>query len=164
MTQTLEPMTTELPNKPGPVRGNRRFVISGAVVALVVLVVLVVVWASGGSKPAARVGATEQDFSLQLSRSEVTAGSVRLRVANAGPSEHELVAFRTDLPEGALPMTGERVDEEGAGVTHLDPEAENIKAGHSKEITLKLDPGRYVLICNIAGHFQRGMHAVLTVR
>ena len=115
-------------------------------------------------KTATRVGATERDFSLQLSQSDVTAGPVRLRVDNAGPSEHELVAFRTELAEDALPMTGERVDEEAAGVTHLDPEAENIKAGHSKEIVLKLDPGRYVVICNLAGHYQRGMHAVLNVK
>jgi len=164
MTQTLEPMTIEVPNKRGPLRGNRRFVVSGAIVALVVLVVLVVVWATGGSETATRVGATERDFSLQLSQSDVTAGPVRLRVDNAGPSEHELVAFRTELAEDALPMTGERVDEEAAGVTHLDPEAENIKAGHSKEIVLKLDPGRYVVICNLAGHYQRGMHAVLNVK
>jgi len=30
-------------------------------------------------------------------------------------------------------------------------------------VTLDLAPGKYVLICNVAGHYQLGMHISFTV-
>jgi uncharacterized cupredoxin-like copper-binding protein len=36
-------------------------------------------------------------------------------------------------------------------------------SGAIKRLTLDLKPGRYVLICNLATHYQSGMHTELTV-
>jgi uncharacterized cupredoxin-like copper-binding protein len=85
-------------------------------------------------------------------------------VRNDGKLTHELVAFRTDLGQGDLPMAGDRVNEEAKAVTHIDPEAEDVQPGASKTLTLELEPGRYVIICNLAGHYASGMHQALTVR
>jgi len=118
---------------------------------------------SSGGKPDVTV--TEREFKVSPSTDNLTAGKVRIKVVNAGTAAHELVAFRTDLDEGALPLTakGDRIDEEGTGITHLDPEAEDVAPGKSKTITIELAKGRYVFVCNLAGHYQSGMHAVLTV-
>ncbi len=35
---------------------------------------------------------------------------------------------------------------------------------HARKLTLTLKPGRYLLIDNLPGHFQRGMYARFTVR
>ncbi len=118
------------------------------------------------SKPVtAKIQATESDFHVTLGATSVPAGHIRLTIHNEGQLTHELVAFRTDLPETALPMTedGARVNEDGPGITHIDPEAENIGPGHSKTVTLNLAAGRYVLICNLPSHYTMGMHDVLTV-
>lgn len=41
-------------------------------------------------------------------------------------------------------------------MTHID-EIEDIGAGESKQLTVKLDPGKYVLIWNLPGHYGLGM-------
>jgi uncharacterized cupredoxin-like copper-binding protein len=122
---------------------------------------------AGSSKPSvADVRFRERDYSLSVDQRAVPAGQLTVWVRNEGKVEHELVAFRTDLDEGALPMTpgGHQVDEHGPGVTHLDPEAEDVQPGSTKTITLRLDPGRYVFICNLPGHYRTGMHIAVAAR
>ena len=48
---------------------------------------------------------TEHDYALALETTAVAAGSVALNIRNNGPSAHELLAFRTDLPEDQLPLS-----------------------------------------------------------
>ena len=40
---------------------------------------------------------------------------------------------------------------------------EDIAPGKNKRVTLKLAPGRYVLICNQPGHYSMGLHTSLLV-
>ena len=117
---------------------------------------------SGKSKPDLTV--TEKEYSLSSSSAQVTAGKVKIEVAVAGQLTHEFVAFATDLPEDQLPLTakGDRIDEEGKGITHLDPEAEDVAPGKSKTITIDLPKGRYVFVCNLEDHYGKGMHTVVT--
>src|SRR3954466_9858386 len=113
--------------------------------------------ASGG------VGATEKDFAITLDTSTTSAGSVTFDIANQGPSTHEFVVFKTDLAPDALPTSSDgTVDEKGKGVEHID-EVEDIAAGSNETLTTNLDAGSYVVICNLPGHYQQGMHAALTV-
>ena len=39
----------------------------------------------------------------------------------------------------------------------------DLKPGEAKDLKLKLSPGNYVLLCNIAGHYMAGMQAPFTV-
>ncbi|MEY2473220.1 MAG: hypothetical protein QOK28_2549 [Actinomycetota bacterium] len=114
-------------------------------------------------RPTTALGATEKEFVIALDKASVPAGTVRVTSTNNGTVPHELVAFRTDLPVDKLPLKDGNVDEHGDGVTHIDPEAENIQPGSSKSITLHLSAGRYVFICNVPGHYAGGMHTQLTV-
>jgi uncharacterized cupredoxin-like copper-binding protein len=115
---------------------------------------------AAGGKVAVTVG----DFKIGLAQATIPAGKVTFAVAGAGPSAHEMVLFRTDLDQTKLPTSkdGTKVDEEGPGVRHVD-EVEDITAGSTKDLTVDLQPGRYVLVCNIPGHYKLGMHTVLTV-
>jgi uncharacterized cupredoxin-like copper-binding protein len=118
---------------------------------------------TGDSAASGGVGATEKDFSIALDSSSASAGSVTFDVTNQGPSTHEFVVFKTDLAPDALPLTNDGlVDEKGKGLTAID-EIEDISAGSSQSLTAKLDAGSYVVICNLPGHYQQGMHAPLTV-
>ena len=111
------------------------------------------------------LGVSMHEYAIDLSTARVPAGKVLVRVANEGKIAHELVAFRTDLGDAALPLIsdGTRINEDGAGITHLDPEAEDVGPSANKSITLRLTRGRYVLVCNLATHYTSGMHAALTV-
>ena len=110
------------------------------------------------------VGATEKDFAIALDPADAKTGSISFEVNNEGPSTHEFVVFATDLAPDALPVGSDgNVDEEGDGVTHID-EIEDIGSGCQAALTLDLDAGNYVLICNLPGHYAAGMHAAFTVK
>ena len=116
----------------------------------------------------AKVDAALTTYKIVLSQNSARAGDIIFHVHNdATDLKHEFVIFKTDLPEDQLPLTAEgAVDEEGAGVTHID-EVE-VEAGQSADLQVNLEPGNYVLICNINDnnemHYQHGMHVAFTVK
>ena len=108
------------------------------------------------------VGATLADFSITLDSDSAPAGDVTFDVSNDAGQTHEFVVFQTDLAPDQLPTNEDGdVDEEGEGVTLVD-EIEDIEAGSSESLTVNLDAGSYVLICNLPGHYEQGMHAGFT--
>ena len=110
------------------------------------------------------VAATEKDFAIGLDAKSSGSGETTFNVHNEGASTHEFVVFETDLAEDALPVGDDgNVDEEGEGVEHID-EIEDIGNGCDASLTVDLDPGNYVVICNIPGHYAAGMHATLTIK
>lgn len=128
-------------------------------------VLLATVLAACGGGPT-EVDAALTTYNIALSDNSIDSGEVTFHVHNdADDLEHEFVIFRTDLPQDQLPLTEEGVvDENGAGVTAVD-EVE-VQPGESQDLTVTLDPGNYVIICNIDSdemHYQHGMHTALTV-
>jgi uncharacterized cupredoxin-like copper-binding protein len=100
----------------------------------------------------------------------VDAGEVVFEATNEGPDDvHEFVVFRTDLDPTELP-TDENgaVVETGEGI-ELIGEIEDIPVGETQSVTLDLEAGNYVLICNIwdedeqEAHYQEGMRTTFTV-
>jgi uncharacterized cupredoxin-like copper-binding protein len=103
-----------------------------------------------------------KDFKIEPLLPSTVAGSVRLRVRNAGPSTHEFVVIRSALPADQLPIAadGLSVDEDRvAPIGELD----EVEAGATDVLTLTLMPGRYVLFCNLEGHYLIGMSASIEV-
>jgi len=104
----------------------------------------------------------EQDFKITAPR-VVRAGEIELRSRNRGPDDHELIIVRHG--RGRLPMRsdGITIDEdalERQEVGVLEPFAPKTVG----VLHIELAPGRYVLFCNMAGHFLGGMHATLVVQ
>lgn len=134
------------------------------VVGLAVLALVAA--ACGGGEEAAGGGSTVNvklnDFSIAPDVSSVGAGSVTFVAENAGPSEHELVVLETDLAPDALPVEGGAVEEEASGIEAIG-EIEEFEAGAQESATFDLAAGHYVLICNIPGHFGKGMAVAFEV-
>lgn len=109
------------------------------------------------------VDVTEKDFSIEMADTQLKAGEVTFDVSNEADQIHEFVVVKTDLAEGDLPTddSGD-VDEEGEGIEPVD-EIEDIEGGSSQSLTVNLDPGNYVVICNLPGHYRQGMHSTITV-
>ena len=127
-----------------------------------ILLALLTIAATACSKDSGKVGVTEKDFSITLDSSSADAGEVTFEVTNDGPSTHEFVVFRTDLAAADLPTADDgTVDEEGQGVEAID-EIEDITNGSTQSLTVNLDAGKYVVICNLPGHYAQGMHASFT--
>ena len=105
---------------------------------------------------------TEQDFRIAAPR-RAASGDLVLSVHNRGPDAHELIVVRE--PGSRLPLRrdGSTVSEEKleavtAGL--LEPGS----PGSRRQLRLHLPPGRYVLFCNMSGHYLGGMHTELVVQ
>jgi len=132
-------------------------------------VALVALAACGGGG-GGTVDVTLQEFSIATDPASVDAGEVVFEATNDGPNDvHEFVVFRTDLGPADLP-TDENgaVVETGEGI-ELIGEIEDIPVGETPSVTLELETGNYVLICNIwdedeqEAHYQEGMRTTFTV-
>ena len=108
------------------------------------------------------IDATLSDFEIDLSASSAPAGEVSFNVQNDGPSTHEFVVFQTDLADDALPTDDNGDVAESDEFAPVD-EIEDIEDGDSADLTVDLDAGDYVIICNVTGHYEQGMHTPLTV-
>jgi uncharacterized cupredoxin-like copper-binding protein len=114
--------------------------------------------------PRATVSVTIKDFKVKAGRSTAQAGTIVLRIQNAGPSTHEFNVDRTDHDAAALPLKsdGLTVDEDAAGL-HRIGSIEEINLGETANLRVKLPPGHYVFYCNLEGHYLGGMHWSLNV-
>jgi uncharacterized cupredoxin-like copper-binding protein len=109
------------------------------------------------------VNATEVDYKITLDKTTLPTGETTFDIHNEAEQTHEFVVIKTDLAPDSLPTdkNGD-VDEEGAGIEPVD-EVEDIAAGSTESLTVNLDAGSYVAICNLPGHYRQGMHTGFTV-
>jgi uncharacterized cupredoxin-like copper-binding protein len=109
------------------------------------------------------VAVTLADFTITADPDSASAGEVTFDVTNDAEQTHEFVVFQTDLAPDQLPTDeGGDVDEAGEGVALVD-EIEDIEGGSTQSLTVNLDAGSYVLICNLPGHYAQGMNTGFTV-
>jgi uncharacterized cupredoxin-like copper-binding protein len=137
---------------------------TAAVLATTILLV-VSACASGGHgarSKAAVVRITERDFKITAQRHVLPAGEADLTVANTGPDAHELIVVkeidsRLPMRSDGLTVNEEAVERTTAGA--LEPG----QPGGIRHLDVKLAPGRYVLFCNMSGHYMAGMQTELEV-
>ena len=136
--------------------------ISRVVPALMALALL----AAACAGPAAEAPAGSQvvaelaDTKVTVNVPSIKAGKIKIGVRNLGTMEHSFEVLKTDLPPDKLPVDGASAKAKEDGKVGEIP---SIPAGKSAAVTLDLPPGKYVFICNIAGHYQIGMHTGFTV-
>jgi uncharacterized cupredoxin-like copper-binding protein len=100
-----------------------------------------------------------QDYRVILSVATVKAGTVRFGVKNEGGMEHSFDLIKTDLPFDQLPTADAQAKEDG-----LVKQVKSLPVGKVSVVSADLVAGKYVIICNVAGHYQLGMRAALTVQ
>ena len=123
-----------------------------------------------GPTPTNGAGATTvvvnlQEWAVVPASTSAAAGEVTFQVTNTGPEDvHEFVVLRTDLDPGALPVdeTG-TVTETGAEIEVID-EIEDIPVGETQELTVTLEAGKYVLLCNIYDETESEAHYTMGMR
>ncbi len=94
------------------------------------------------------------------------AGSVTISTPNTGQLVHEMVLAKTEADPSALPTTPDgSVDEAKLESAGQDAgEIADVAPGGTKKGTFKLVPGRYVMFCNVPGHYAAGMYGTITVK
>lgn len=100
---------------------------------------------------------------IDVDKATVPAGWVTFDVTNASKDIiHEMILAPLTADETELPYVADenRIDEEKAGYLG---EVSELDAGKGGSLKVELKPGKYILFCNIPGHFISGMWTVLTV-
>jgi uncharacterized cupredoxin-like copper-binding protein len=101
---------------------------------------------------------------VQADKKEVPAGKVTFEATNNSKAiVHEMIV--SPVPTGNKPLPYDskmnKVDEDAAG--HLG-EVSELEPGKTGSLTLTLAPGKYVMFCNIPGHYAMGMWTMITVK
>ena len=109
--------------------------------------------------PDATLEVSMTEFKFDPADPEVAAGNVEITATNDGKTEHELVLLKTNTDPSKLPKEGGEVSEDGAV-----GEIADVPGGQSGSATFDLKPGKYVMLCNLPGHYDAGMYGTLTVR
>lgn len=119
----------------------------------------------GGGGTGTTVNVTLSEFKVEMDKTQVPAGNVTFQVKNGGTIVHEFVVFKTDDAADALPKASEddEVNEDDATLTSMG-EVEDVEVGSTKSFSADLQPGKYVAICNVEGHYGSGMHIAFTVQ
>jgi len=117
--------------------------------------------------------AVNQPMSFTVDKTSAPAGDVTFVVKNDGTIDHELVVLKTDTAFDQIPVnaagdppapvaTGANkiVEDNNVGETG-EPD---LKVGDTRTFTIKdMQPGSYVLVCNLAAHYAMGLRAPFTV-
>jgi uncharacterized cupredoxin-like copper-binding protein len=109
---------------------------------------------------------TLADYKAGVPATSLTAGIKNLQIANNGTVQHELLVFRPEasVNPASLPVGPDGdVNEDAPGVNKVS-DGDNIDPGKSQTRQLDLtQPGTYVFICNLPGHYKLGMWTIVTV-
>jgi hypothetical protein len=140
---------------------------------LAVLLAVMAAVAVGCGDDSEELNVALSEFAVQPEEDTVDAGDVELVADNKGAETHELVVVRAASADELPVDDNGAFDEDAFGEEKLLGEVEDVASRSDKSITLDLDAGTYVLLCNVVeeaedsgeveSHFANGMHAVLTV-
>ena len=115
------------------------------------------------------------DRSVEPSSRSVRPGPVTIETRNHGRADHDLLVLRTERRADDLPVGLGGVKPSLAGTIVLGEEhdahehaskgsrAHHLGPGESRRRRVVLQPGRYVLLCPLPGHYQAGQRAELLV-
>jgi len=118
--------------------------------------------ASGGKTVEIKMG----DYFFAPKDGSAQAGPTVIEAPNEGSVEHELVVFKTNMDPAKLPTEASGgVDEEKLDeVAEEAGEVADVESGETKSENFKLTPGKYVIFCNLPGHYAQGMYGTITVK
>jgi uncharacterized cupredoxin-like copper-binding protein len=126
---------------------------------------------AASANTAGPISATLKEWEIKLSSNTHAAGAITFNITNNGDKEHEFVVRKTDKTADALPLNADgEVSEDAPELTAVGEPSElaDIKSGSTDgTLTVTLQPGHYVIFCNLHVaellHYQKGMHVDLTV-
>jgi hypothetical protein len=118
---------------------------------------------ASGDHPAKVVHIAERDFHIS-SPDRLPAGDIELAIKNEGPDDHELIVVREGEKHLPFRADGVTLDEEAAEKSKSIAGALEPAPPGTHRLRVHLTPGRYVLFCNMSGHYLGGMDRDVEVR
>ena len=116
---------------------------------------------TGGPASAGPIAVSLKEWTIEVSAPTAKAGAVIFNTRNDGKVPHDLVIVRSDAAPNALPTTSGLVDETKVTIVGR---TEQLTPGDGKRLAVDLPAGKYVLVCNVIGHYNSGQFAAFTVQ
>jgi uncharacterized cupredoxin-like copper-binding protein len=116
--------------------------------------------ACGGDERSTDVGVVLDEWSVTPSVAEVREGKIAFEVRNDGTMAHQLLVIKNDMPPEMLPVANGSIVLAQVNVVRS---LEAVAAGSTAELGFDATPGKYVMVCNVPGHYQQGMAASFLV-
>jgi hypothetical protein len=134
-------------------------------------VIAVALAACGDEEERSTVDVTLSEWEVVPEVQSVIEGEVTFNANNNGEEEHELMVIRTDFAADALPAEDDGSADEGADGVDVVGETSEMEPGDDDSRVFTLDPGNYVLLCNLVheedgekqAHYAEGMFAAFEV-
>ena len=103
------------------------------------------------------------EYSLEPAKTSSKPGDVTFTARNFGAIAHQLVVLKTERPADRLPVKGGVVQIDRKDIVQVG-EVALINPKDDEPLSVRLRQGDFVLICNIAGHYDNGMRSPFRVR
>jgi uncharacterized cupredoxin-like copper-binding protein len=114
----------------------------------------------------AKLGHAESgEFTFTLDKGSVPEGPVVFNIENIGTIEHEFELVKTNVEADKLPPKADdktKANVEAGGGEEIK-EVEDIAPGAKTKLAVDLEPGKYLIVCNLPGHYADGMVIPFTV-
>jgi uncharacterized cupredoxin-like copper-binding protein len=102
------------------------------------------------------IAGSVKEWKVQVDPTISRAGDVTFTIDNLGTIGHEFLIVKTDIPPGEIPVEGDHFPEEAEGIEVID-EIGEFDAGTTETLSVTLERGSYQLVCNLPGHYAKGM-------
>ncbi len=103
-------------------------------------------------------------MSIEVSTKQVVRGKVTFNVTNGSKTMiHELIVAPVKDESQLMPYDDAAFKVKEEDSTHLG-EVSELDPGKAGSLTLDLKPGKYMLYCNVAGHYMDGMWTMIEVK
>jgi len=103
-------------------------------------------------------------MSVDVDKKQVVRGKVTFAVTNVSKSiVHELIVAPIKDENATMPYDEKEFKVLEENSTHLG-EVSELEPGKTGSLTLDLKPGKYLLYCNVPGHFMDGMWTTIEVK
>lgn len=138
-------------------QGGERLLLSrGAILIVSIALGACAPVSSGGEK----VDVALIDFEISADPTSVPSGVTDFAITNDGSMVHEVEIFAGADPDRSLDVSNSVADTTGLD---LIDEVEDILPSSTARLAVDLEPGTYLVICNLPGHYEQGMSTYLTV-
>jgi hypothetical protein len=110
-----------------------------------------------------QVSLIDPEWAVTANPDTADTGDITFNIENDGVSAHNLRVVRSDLAPESLPLDAAGLQVDESAVVPLFA-SDNLSPGDTLSEVVTLEPGAYVLFCNVAGHYEQGMHTGFTVQ